>query len=110
MPTPFTKQNLIKSGGFVTFITETGDRKFVARFKYAATSSTGPFMTFLRKNFTAEEFFARIDAGETPLDIAKSKGFILSHIKTWLRRDGYPTTPQGYANWQKAQVAKIQAR
>ena len=85
MTTKFTKENLIGSNGYVFFHkdgreTAYVNREFVARFKYVKRNM-GPFMTFLRKNFTVEEYFDRYDAGETPLDIVKSKGYIASHIK-----------------------------
>jgi hypothetical protein len=96
----FTKENLFNHRGYITFSADglqgSRDAKFVARFKYGAKSSAGPFMTFLRKNFTVEEYFARLDAGESPLPIAKSKGFMLSHIKKYLREGGYPVTPAGF--------------
>lgn len=111
MPTPFTKQNLFKSNGHVYYVDPvTHQTRFVARFKYAAGSSAGPFMTFLRRNFTVEEYFARMDAGESPLPIVESKGFILSHIKRWLRQGGYPVTREGYAQFLADQVAKYKAR
>jgi len=63
-------------------------------------------MTLLRKKFTVEEYFARLDAGETPVDIAESKGYIMPHIKKWLKRDGYPTTPAGYKQYIADKVVK----
>ena len=77
------------------------DAKFVARFKRGRESQK-PFMTCLRKHFTVEEFFARVDAGENPLPIAESKGFVLSHIKKWLKAAGYPQTQAGYRAWVEA--------
>jgi hypothetical protein len=77
---------------------------FVARFKYAK-DSRGPFTTFLIKNFTQEEYFDRLDAGESPLDILRSKGFIQSHVKKWLKQGGYPVTVAGYAQYQADQSA-----
>jgi hypothetical protein len=105
----FTKENLVRSGHYVHYSPSgnsySPDAVFVARFKHAR-GSVGPFMTFLRKNFTVEEYFARRDAGESPLPIVKSKGFILSHIKSWLRKDGFAVTPEGYEQWTAAQAAK----
>tara|TARA_B100001250_G_scaffold182982_1_gene157487 strand:- start:2995 stop:3336 length:342 start_codon:yes stop_codon:yes gene_type:complete len=96
--TPFTKQNLLKSNRYLFFLpsgaaTETKDRVFVARFK---RGSMGTFMTHLRKNWTAEKYFARLDAGESPLDIVKSTGYLLPHIKKELKRKGYPVTHAGF--------------
>ena len=101
--TRFTKENLIKEGKYLTYMpngydTPYADRKFVARFR---TAGVGSFATCLRKNFTVEEYFARMDAGESPLPIAQSKGYLLPHIKKWLKQDGYPTTKAGHDAWFK---------
>jgi hypothetical protein len=75
--------------------------KFVARFK---RGGRGSFLTFLCKNFTVEEYFSRLDAGEMPLKILESKGYILPHIKKYLKEGGYPVTPEGYQNFLAARV------
>jgi len=67
--------------------------KFVARFKRGGKAS---FLTFLVKNFTVEEYFARLDAGESPLPILQSKGYMQPHIKKHLKSLGYPVTPAGF--------------
>ena len=108
--TRFTKENLIKEGKWLFYLPAGGtygDRKFVARFR---TAGVGSFATCLRKNFTVEEYFARLDAGESPLPIAKSKGYLLPHIKRWLKKDGYPVTTAGYEAWFKVYMEKIEAR
>lgn len=105
--TSFTKENLRRDGAVVEYFDGTG-RYFVARFKYGR-ESIGPFMTFLRKNFTVEEYFDRRAAGETPLGMVESKGFVLSHIKKWLKRDGYPTTQAGYRQWTEDRRAEREA-
>ena len=79
------------------------DRKFVARFKWQKRN-LGPFCTFLRKNFTVEEYFGRMDAGESPAAILESKGYVPSHIKAQLKRAGYPATRAGYDVWMAKQV------
>jgi len=112
MPTPFTKQNLIHDGMYIHY-TASGSRwdtsnKFIARFKHSR-DGLGSFMAFLRKNFTVEEYFARLDAGETPLGIVQSKGYIAPHIKKWLKRYGYPVTPEGYQQFLQDQVARLSA-
>ena len=110
--TKFTKENLITEGKYLTYMpdgynTPYKDRKFVARFR---TAGIGSFATCLRKNFTVEEYFARMDAGESPLPIAQSKGYILPHIKKWMKAAGYPTTMAGRDAWWKAELVKINAR
>jgi len=110
--TKFTKENLIAQGKYLTYMpdgfnTPYKDRKFVARFR---TAGIGSFATCLRKNFTVEEYFARMDAGESPLPIAQSKGYILPHIKRWIKEAGYPVTPAGKNAWWKAEMEKVEAR
>ena len=110
--TKFTKENLVKDGPYV-FYSPTGnpyaaDAKFVARFKRVA--GIGSFMTHIRKNWTVEDFFAERDAGKSPLDIAKSTGYLLPHIKKWLKQDGYPATKSGYDAWFTARMAKYEGR
>lgn len=114
MTTPFTKTNLIKSGDYLHYVPPgcgvySKDSKFVARFKYGR-GGMATFATCLRKNFTVEEYFARMDAGEAPLPIAESKGYMLPHIKKWLKRDGYPVTQAGYDQMINDQIAKRAAR
>jgi|TARA_R110000824_G_scaffold84392_6_gene210570 hypothetical protein len=109
--TKFTKENLIKDGPYIHYRPEGGtykDEKFVARFKRVA--GAGSFMTCLRKNFTVEEYFARRDAGESPLPIAESKGYILPHIKRWMKEGGFPITQAGKAAWFADYMEKINAR
>lgn len=105
LPPFFTKENLLASkGGSETWIEfredyiAGGGTRFVARFKYGRASA-GPFMTCLRSNISPAEYFRRYDAGETPLQIAESFGFVLSHIKKWLKKDGYPQNRAGYQAW-----------
>jgi hypothetical protein len=87
--TKFTKEGFNYHGGYVTY-----QGRFVARFKYGAVSSARPFMTFLIKNYTVEEYFALRETPNpdnclgnvyAPLEIVEQKGFILSHIKKWLK-------------------------
>ena len=94
----FSKDNLIYSGGYLDYVDPEGKKKFVARFKHMP-SSKGTFITFLIKNFTVEEFFARSDADETPLDILQSKGYLLPHIKKVLKSRGYPVSLDGYEHY-----------
>lgn len=75
--------------------------KFVARFK---RGGRGPFITFLIKNFTVEEYFSRLDGGEAPLMILESKGYIQSHIKRWLKEGGYAVNQAGYAKFRADQL------
>ena len=95
----FTKDNLqIKKGVNCNYIFY--GAKFVARLKYGAKTSAPSFRKFLIDHFTVEEYFERITNNEMPLDILRSKGYLLLHIRQWLKRDGYPQTLEGYQSWR----------
>ena len=105
----FTKENLIKEGKYLFYQPAGGtykDRKFVARFR---TAGVGSFATCLRKNFTVEEYFGRLDAGESPLPIAESKGYLLPHVKRWIKKAGYPVTKAGHDAWWAEEKKKWDA-
>lgn len=87
----------------------TGVSKFVARFKYAK-SGKASFISFLIKNFTVEEYFSRLEAGEAPLTILESKGYLLPHIKKWLKEGNYPVTKEGFDQMIQDQIAARAAR
>jgi hypothetical protein len=86
--------------------------KFVARFKYMKSNMSG-FRSFLMKNFDFDEYFGRLadhcggNGKESPLEILESKGFVLNHIKKWLKRDGFQTDAEGYRLWREYQRQKI---
>jgi len=117
--TQFQKEKFSKSNMYLSYILDENNQyyksieqytgKFVARFKHQR-SALGSFQTFLIKNFTVEEYFGRITAGEAPLTILQSKGYILPHIKKWLKEGGYPVTQAGYAQFMKVQSAISDAR
>jgi hypothetical protein len=92
--TKFTKDSFSGSE-YVNYTMPNGTSKFVARFKYVRGSKSS-FLTFLAKNFTVEEYFARLDGGESPLPILQSKGYMQPHIKKHLKSLGYPVTPAGF--------------
>lgn len=102
--TKFTKETLTVSNENIMFFN--GERcQTVARFKYARSSRTA-FANFLIKNFTVEEFFGRVNAGETPLQIAESKGFMMAHIKKLLKEMGYEVSLAGRAKYIADRVAQ----
>lgn len=72
--------------------------RFVARFKWQK-SAAGSFIKFLRNNFTVEEYFDRLEAGESPLEIVQSKGYLLPVIRRKLREAGYPDTMEGFEQY-----------
>ena len=77
--------------------------KFVARFKYARGSKAS-FISFLIKNFTVEEYFGRLAAGEQPLTVLNSKGYIQPHIKKRLKELGYEVSAAGFEKLIQDQV------
>ena len=109
MTTRFTKENLIKDGPYIHYAEpenrwNRGEHKFVARFKRIA--GAGSFMTHLRKNWTVEDYFAEMEAGNNPLDIVKKTGYLLPHLKRWAKKAGYPGTVAGYELYWAEQLRK----
>ena len=108
--TAFTKENLVKHGGYVMYVTPENPRgRFVARFKYGR-GGMGTFMTHLRKKWTVEDYFAEEEAGLAPLEIVEKTGYMQPHIKKWLKQGGYPVTLEGRKQWLRDQVAASEAR
>ena len=83
------------------------DGKFVARFK---RGNRNAFISFLCKNFTVEEYFARIEAGEYPLPILESKGYIDPKLAVTLVSMGFEPTVQGkkeYLNYITSSLNRL---
>ncbi|WP_213740415.1 hypothetical protein [Bradyrhizobium sp. dw_411] len=93
--TSFDKSKFTFYGGYLEY-----EKRFVARFKYARANAAG-FRAFLIKNFEVEEYFARHQAGEAPLHILESKGYVLGHIRKWLIEAGLPPTPEGWREFSR---------
>ena len=97
--TKFTKENLSVHAGYIHYQPHADSyyegRKFVARFKHAK-DGVASFKAFLIKNYTVEEYFKLLDCGMAPLMIVQEKGYILPHIKRWLKRDGYEVSKAGF--------------
>ena len=97
--TAFTKENLVKHGGYIMYVTPENPRgRFVARFKYGR-GGMGTFMTHLRKKWTVEDYFAEEEAGLAPLQIVRKTGYLQPHIKKGLKAEGYEPTVAGYEAW-----------
>lgn len=69
-------------------------KNFVARFKHRGGDRAG-FQSFLIKNFSVEEYFAELHAGQPPLKILESRGYVSPSIKRLLKQLGYPQTAAG---------------
>lgn len=111
--TKFVKDQFNKRGEYVEYYLDPMPcawerRKFVARFKYARGAKAS-FVTFLTKNFTVEEYFERMDKGESPMEIAESKGYVLPHIAKQLKAKGYPVTPQAFRKMIRDEIAEASA-
>jgi hypothetical protein len=91
--TKFDRESFRQDAMYITY-----NGKFVARFKYQK-SAMGSFIKFLRNHFTVEEYFGRMEAGESPLKILESKGYILPHVKRILRQAGYEDTMEGFKRY-----------
>jgi hypothetical protein len=91
----FLKSEFHFHGGYLTY-----QGKFVARFKHVPRN-VGGFRSFLTKHFTTEEYFRRLEAGESPLPILQSKGYVSTHIKQWLAQAGLPKTREGYEEFMR---------
>ena len=96
--TTFVKDNFNYDGMYLTYNNDStqhyGNNEFVARFKYVKFA--GAFKYFLIKNFTTDEYFARYKAGESPLTILESKGFVTPQAKKLCKQYGMEPTNENY--------------
>ena len=69
-------------------------------------SSSASFISHLCKNWTVEDYFSALDAGESPDQIVKRTGYLSPREKRWLRDNGYPATPAGMADFEAATNAR----
>lgn len=107
--TTFARDRFHNYGGYLTYwAPDTPRPVFIARFKYAR-DGVATFITHLIKHHTVEGYLAAIEAGVTPLHIVQETGYLLPHIKKWLKARGYPVTLAGYDAMLTAQVEKSYA-
>ena len=90
----FTKADFRVHAGYVTYL-PTG--KVIARFKRGGAST---FVTHLVKHHTVEGYFAEVAEGKRPLDIVGATGYLLPHVKRWLKAAGLPLTQEGWAQYR----------
>lgn len=83
----FEKANFDSHGAYVLY-----QDKFVARFKRGGKSD---FVSFLIKNFSVEEYFAALDAGNAPLEVLESKGYVSAAVKKALVSRGFSPSLAG---------------
>lgn len=102
----FVRSQFNYHGGYLHYTVNASEPtsvRFIARFKHVPGNRSG-FVKFLSKHFTVEEYLARIDAGEAPLTILESKGYVCAHILKWLATGQIPTWKGfDYAYWQQRQ-------
>jgi hypothetical protein len=79
--TNFVKEKFEVSGHYLSY-----EGKFVGRFKHDTAAAISSFRTFLIRHFTVEEYFDRLEKKESPLPIVEDKGYLLPHIRRWLRK------------------------
>lgn len=106
--TKFDKDQFNYFGGYLTYGQYPERPKFIARFKYSSRDKAG-FLTFLIRNFTVEEYLGRIEAGETPVGILESKGYVSSTIKKILKEAGFEPNIVGKQQYLKQINARYAA-
>lgn len=79
--TKFTKENILADGMYVYYAkdgihTPWQERKFIARFKHCGPVTKGKFIKSLMKNYTVEDYFAKMEAGDPPLRILEKDGHL----------------------------------
>jgi len=85
------------------FYNHKGERKFVARFMRGGKAD---FLRFLVKNFTVEEYFDAMEAGNAPLTILETKGYVTPIVKKMLKQHGLPQTQEGFNILLDRQIAR----
>ena len=95
----FTKAHIQVTGKWAHYVDAAGERHFLARFR---TGGIKGFVNHLIKHHTPEEYLGKLEAGGTPIGITRETGYLLPHIKRWLKQAGYPATTAGYAAWKAA--------
>jgi hypothetical protein len=89
----FLSANFSYYGGYLTY-----NGKFVARFKYGKKDKPG-FVKFLKNNFSVTEYSDRLSAGETPVKILESKGYISKTIVDIITQYGFEPTQAGFEKY-----------
>ena len=103
----FKKENFNYDGMYLTYNLHPnqhyGNNEFVARFKYVKFA--GAFKSFLIKNFTTDEYFGRYKAGESPLDILESKGFVTPQAKKLCKKHNMVPSKENFMKCIKIEMA-----
>ena len=93
----FNKDQFVISGGYGEYWVSY-DNQFVGRFKHGAPkASANHFIKFLIKNFTVEEFFAKMAKPDSaPVRILEEKGYLSYNIVKLLKKHGYAQTREAF--------------
>ena len=76
--TAFNKKNFEYHGGYLHYVTATGERKFVARFKHRGPVTKAKFQAALIKHYSVEEYFSKMEnLKEAPLQIMMNDGILV---------------------------------
>ena len=72
--------------------------QFIGRFKHgSAKASANHFIKFLIKNFTVEEYFAKMaEPDSAPVRILEEKGYVSYNVVKLLKKHGYPQTREAF--------------
>ena len=104
----FKKENFEYDGMYLMYNLKPGkhygNNEFVARFKYVKFA--GAFKNFLIKHFTTDEYFGRYKAGESPLDILESKGFVTPQAKKLCKKHDMVPSKENYMKCIKIEMEK----
>lgn len=82
--TKFTNETILKDGEYVYYapqgiMTPWNERKFIARFKHRGPITKGKFLATLKKRYTVEDYFAKMEAGMAPFKILETDGLLTFH-------------------------------
>lgn len=82
--TKFTKENILSDGQYVYYapqgiMTPYSERKFIARFKHRGPVTKSKFLAVLKKHYTVEDYFTKMDAGRAPLRVLEDDGLLTFH-------------------------------
>ena len=101
----FKKENFNYDGMYLMYnLNPDQHNEFVARFKYVKFA--GAFKSFLIKNFTTDEYFSRYKAGESPLDILESKGFVTPQAKKLCKKHDMVANKENYMKCIRIEMEK----
>ena len=79
------------------------ENQFVARFKHgSAKASANHFIKFLVKNFTVEEYFAKLEQpNSAPVRVLEEKGYVSYNVAKILKKEGYAQTREAFTQYLK---------